>query len=465
MAADSLERLLLRRLLTFLLPLAALAMAAAYYGTQHFAGLAFDHVLARRAYALADQVVVVNGRVEVSLPRAAREILEFDPTDVLYYRLVGPDGTTLVQNADLPMVALSHATNRPRLAYRTLTFSGEPIRVAVYMLPLSGTHAQGAVTVMAGETLDKRTRLAREALGVMAVPFAVLILLIPAGVSAVLRRGLGPVEALRRSIGLRRPDDLTPIEDTGMPREMKPLLDEMNRLLADVAQLQQMNRIFLADAAHQLRTPLAGFGARLQLMSEISPAHREALDNDLARLSRLVNQLLALSRADSLGQTVARREVDLMRLAQSLVADMAPRFLAAGMEIGFEGEPMQLRVDADALTEALGNLLDNVLRHSGAANVVVTVRREGDGAVLAVTDDGAGVPEDERDGLLGRFVRGRGAAALGSGLGLAIVDEIVHAHGGSVRVEAGQGGKGLAVTLTLPGVSLPLPEAGSAAAG
>lgn len=465
-ASGSLERLLLRRLLGFLLPLAVVAMAGAYYGTQYVAGLAFDHVLARRAYALADQVRVSGGRVVVNLPQAARDILEFDPTDVLYYRLVGPHGKTLVQNAELPVIGGKTPPTRPRLGYRTQIFAGEPVRVAVYELPLYGTHAKGAVTVMAAETLDKRTRLAREALGIMAVPFVVLVLLIPAGVGTVLRRALRPVEALRQAIGQRRPDDLSPVPDTGVPGELKPLLQEMNRLLVDVAQLQQMNRKFLADAAHQLRTPLAGLDARLQLMAEITPEHRQALERDTARLSRLISQLIALSRADSLGQTVARSEVDLMRLAQTVAADMAPRFLRAGIELALEGERSVLLADPDALVEALGNLLDNVLCHAGGANnALVTVRCRDDVAELVVADDGAGVNVTERDGLTARFVRGSGATALGSGLGLAIVEEIAHAHGGTVRVGVGLSGRGLAVTVRLPAIRRPEPAEAPAAGG
>ncbi len=452
-ASTSLAGALKRRLLWLLLPTMLLAMVGAYYGTLHFANLAFDRALARRAYALADQVRVLGGRVEVNLPKEARDILEFDPTDVLYFRLVGPDGVTIAQNAPLPLLRPPLHPGPHPIRFHTVRYNGEPVRVAVYGLSLRGTHAHGQVAIMAAETMAKRTRLAEEVLAAMALPMLALLVFIVWGLGAAVRAGLHPVEVLRAAIGARKPDDLTPIAGITVPDELRPLLAETNRLLADVSQLHRLNQQFLADAAHQLRTPLAALQARIQLLCGDTPsASYASLMGDIERQSRLVNQLLALSRAENRSRAGARALLDPSALARGIAADWAPRLLHAGLELSFEGaEGLSVRADAFSLEEALGNLLDNAIQHSGGArNVLMRVAPDGDEIVLSVADDGPGVPPAEWLHLTERFVRGTAACGQGCGLGMAIVEEIARAHGGRLAFSAGLGGHGLAANLRLP---------------
>ncbi|HYP68210.1 MAG TPA: sensor histidine kinase N-terminal domain-containing protein [Thiobacillaceae bacterium] len=454
----SLRRLLLSRLLVFLLPLVVLTLIGAFFATYHYINEAFDRSLARRAYALADQVEVRDGRVEMDLPQSAHDILEFDPTDVLYYRVIGPNGEPLAGTDDLLLPAESLTQPTRKATFYDSEVEGEPVRVAAYLLSLGGTSANGNVLILAGETRDKRSRLVEEVIAAMLLPMLMVIGLMAYGVSLGVDMSLKPIQALRKAISERSPQDLRPIGMPAIPNEIEPLLTEMNRLMTDVGALHDSSRHFLADAAHQLRTPLAALKAQTELTlrsarDESTRASLKGLLSTLDRQSHLIGQLLALSRAESAAKAVEFQPLDLVQLARDVAADWAPRALEQGIDLAFDAghDKVWVRGDRNSLMEALSNLLDNALRYCRPGDsVTVVVGRDEREAHLSVADTGPGVGENELDKLFNRFYRVPGTQIEGCGLGLAIVKQIAQTHGGDARAQAGRDGHGLDVSLHLP---------------
>lgn len=436
----SLRRQLFFRLLIVLIPLSIVTLFGAYFATLHYANEAFDRSLARRVYALADQVEVIRGKVVIDLPKSAHDILEFDPTDIAYFRVIGPAGEHLFGSEALYFPPGVHRGKTGKLSYFDTVVDGDKVRVVAYSLSLSGTRAKGYVTILAGETTAKRTGLADDVLLTVFLPMIAVIGLMIYAISLAVDMSLKPVNAIRQAIARRAPYDLDPIELQGLPAEIEPFQAEMNRLMADLRSLHESRQRFLADSAHQLRTPLAGMRAQTELAirSVQDPDGRQALTGLLASLdrqSRLVNQLLALSRAENALADPVRDEISLDEVARNVAAEWAPRALGRGIELAFESSDGALRVlcNAHALTEALSNLLDNTLQYCRSGDhVTVRVHAESDKACLSVADTGPGVPEFALPNLFKRFYRVPGSQTEGCGLGLAIVRQLALAYEGEV---------------------------------
>ena len=453
----SLRRRLFFRLLVLLIPLAILTLFGAYFATLHYANEAFDRSLARRVYALADQVEVLQGRVVIDLPKSAHDILEFDPTDIAYFRVIGPDGEHLFGSEALSLPPGARKGKTGKLNYFDTEVDEDKVRVVEYSLSLKGTRAKGYVTILAGETTAKRTRLADEVLLTVFLPMIAVIGLMIYAIGLAVDMSLKPVNAIRQAMALRAPYDLDPIELQGLPAEIEPFLAEMNRLMGDLRSLHESRQRFLADSAHQLRTPLAGMRAQTELAirSVQDPDGRHALTGLLASLdrqSRLVNQLLALSRAENALADPVRDEISLAEVARNAAAEWAPRALEHGIELAFEASSESLRVlcNVHALTEALGNLLDNSLQYCRSGDhITVRVHAENGDACLSVADTGPGVPESALPNLFKRFYRVPGSKAEGCGLGLAIVRQLAVAYEGEVTARNRPEG-GLEVSMCFP---------------
>lgn len=456
-SAYSLRRVLLFRLLVLLIPLVIVTLLGAYTATLHYANEAFDRSLVRRVYALADQIEVVRGRVVVDLPKSAHDILEFDPTDISYFRVIGPAGEHLF-GSDVLQPPPGYRSNRTdNLSYFDTQVGEDKVRVALYSLSLKGTRAKGYVTIMAGETTAKRTLLADEVLLTVLLAMIAVVGLMTYAVSLAVGMSLKPMHAIRQAIANRGSHDLEHIEVKELPAEIEPLLSEMNRLMGDLRALHDSRQRFLADSAHQLRTPLAAMRAQTELaMRGAQDADgRQALAGLLASLdrqSRLVNQLLALSRAENALADPARETVWVEELARNVASEWAPRALERGIELSFEAEGDRLCMlgSVASLSEALNNLLDNALRYCRQGDhVVVRVSAKAGMVCLEVSDTGPGVPPEALAKLFERFYRVPGSQAEGCGLGLAIVRQAALAYGGEARVENRQEG-GLEVSMCFP---------------
>lgn len=449
----SLRRQLVVRLLLAMIPLFVLLWLGAHFATHYFINAAFDRSLIRRTYALADQVEVVRGQARVDLPVAAREILVFDQEDLLFHRVLDPLGRVIEGEQRMPGLPRGRSLLPGQLIVYDGTRAGEPVRVAAFALSLKGTSARGNVLIQVGETLSRRTAAAERATLAIMIPL-ILLTLAAAGIVAYgVRRGLQPVERLRDRIAARQVFDLSPVPQDDVPAEMRPFLDEINSLLARLSEAVDAQSRFVADAAHQLRTPIAGIRAQAET-ALAGGDNRNALAKitEAARnMGELVTRLLMLARVDAAETSLHLTPLDGASVAQACTRDWAPRALERGVEIGFDagGGDTAMLGDALLLREMLGNLIDNALRY-GATRIDVAVEAVQDqGVAWCVADDGPGIPEAERVAVLAPFHR-LGAGSEGAGLGLTIAQRIAHLHGAHLRLTEGTNGVGLAVIVQFP---------------
>jgi two-component system, OmpR family, sensor histidine kinase TctE len=371
-------------------------------------------------------------------------------------QVLGPEGELLVGQANLPPPDLSVLTPAVGQIQHRDDFLGDvPIRVAhLWLQPPGSEAAEALVLVQVAETLDERSQLAAEILKGVLVPQYAILPLAVLMVWLALSRGLSPLEALQSRIRLRRSSDLSPIDESDTPEEVAPLVRAINDLLSRLDQSVAGQKRFLADAAHQLKTPLAGLRMQAELAEREIEAGGdvEAARNSLRQIARatqsatrMVNQLLAMARAEDAEQALRPQVVDLNEIAADVVQDFVPKAMDKRIDLGYEPPPppppgreaLQLKGNPVLLRELLRNLVDNALQYTPAGGSV-TVRLlhdvYGRVAVLQVEDTGVGIPEAERELVFKPFYRALGTNVDGSGLGLAIVQEIVQRHAGTVSI-------------------------------
>ncbi len=475
-------------LLLLLLPIAVVWLASAYvtYAIAYrFATSAYDRALLDSALALAGQVRVEAGRVAVDLPRIAQKVLESDLSDRVYYMVSGPDGAFVMGYRGMP-VPPANTVMRPAdeiggtIRYYDAEYRGEAVRIAALDVSLSSISdggLTGQALVQVGETLIDRREMARDILAAILLPQVALMFMLAGIIWFAVGRGLAPLDALSKEIESRSSRDLTPVTEEHAPPEVRRLVGSLNGLLARVAQTLAAQQRFIANAAHQLRTPTAALKTQVELAQRaVDPAETRSrlasIHLATERNARLVNQLLSLARAEPGGtEQLDQRPLDLIELARAAAAQWVPQALARSIDLGFEalpgatggdrGEggqpqaPLMVTGDPVMLTEMLANLIDNALRYTPPGGAVtVGVRRTGDpdhpAARLTVEDNGPGVAQAERERVFERFYRVLGTGTEGAGLGLAIVREIALAHGGQVELGEGADGVGTRVEVTLP---------------
>jgi two-component system sensor histidine kinase TctE len=442
-AEPRLQRKLLAWLLGPLLALLALDAAATWWMSQRFANLAYDRAL----HEIAREIVlhvrpgVPHPRLELS--RAAADILLMDTQDRLYFRIDSADGTLLGGDAAVPLATHSGAPGAPR--FHDGEVHGERVRMIVERIPIDETLAAPQVQVQVAETLNKRHRLAFEMLANVVVPQLVLIVMATVLVWLGVSRGLAPLQRLKRAVAGRSHLDLSPIATEDVPGEVRPLVDEVNDLMARLGRTFDFQNRFVADAAHQLKTPVSGLKAQIELaLRESDP---ERVRHSLAqlyisadRLSRLVRQLLSLARNEPGAlDTVQLQPLDLNAFALEVSMEWVPNAIRRNIDLGFEGgeQPLVIAADRDRLRELINNLIDNAIRYSeSGGSVTVRTDRTSDGQCqLAISDDGPRIPVEERARIFERFHRLLGTQEDGSGLGLAIVSEIATLHGARITLE------------------------------
>ncbi|HXF65173.1 MAG TPA: sensor histidine kinase N-terminal domain-containing protein [Burkholderiales bacterium] len=450
-------RTLRRQLIIWLvLPLLALWSISTYVDydiANQFVTNAYDRSLLDTAIDIGKQVKVENGRVRADLPEVVLEILLTGEPGKLFYQVSGPRGEHIAGHRGLPAPP---EADSEAVVYYDAEYLGQPVRVAALRLPLEGDH--GPVLVQVAESTAARIDFARQIMIRMMLPQGLLILLAAVLVWYGVGRGLAPLADLRREIARRSHRDLSALPEQRAPQEVQPLIRAMNDLLARLSQALDAQSRFVADAAHQLRTPLAGLKTQTELalrqaQSSEAQAALAQLQAATEQATRLVNQLLALARAEpGAANGVAFERLDLSRLARETTTEWVPRALARNIDLGYEGAPAApVTGDAFLLKEMLNNLLDNAVRYTQpGGQVTVRVAREAQRVTLEVEDNGPGIPEAERDRVFERFHRVLGSGAEGCGLGLSIVREIALSHSAQVGLAAGAGGTGTLVRVAFP---------------
>ena len=443
-----------------LLLLWPMSLAVTYLVAKSIANGPFDRALETDAYVIARQIHSTNGVVAVTLPPATRDLLRADNVDTVYYQVLGARGELITGEPDMP---LPNEDDRPQpgiVEFRDATLHGNDVRIAYTYVDVpkeSEPRDDSFALVQVGETLDKRSQLANDIIKGVILPQFVILPLAIVLVWFGLSRGLAPLTALQGSIRARRPDDLSPLEARQAPPEIAPLVTSFNDLLTRLEQNMELQKRFIADAAHQMKTPLAGLRTQAELaLRQQAPTevHRslEQIAASSEHAARLVTQLLALARAENRMSGLHLHRLDVVGLARQSVHDWVQPALAKRMDLGFEapGEPIEIDGNPTMLREMLGNLVDNAIRYTPAGGRVTVRVRAGDAEApdrgrpredgaqsvhLEVEDTGPGIPEAERPRVVERFYRILGRDAEGSGLGLAIVREIVAMHHGVLSIE------------------------------
>jgi two-component system, OmpR family, sensor histidine kinase QseC len=313
--------------------------------------------------------------------------------------------------------------------------------------------------VQVGETREARSHIATELAKHLALPLAVALPLLALGLALIIGRGLAPLSQLAEDVGRRDAARLDPIDATNAPRELQPLLDRLNQLFGRVAASLEQERRFTADAAHELRTPLAAMRTHAQVaLGATSAADREAalarVIEATDRTTHLLEQLLTLARLDANAAGAAFTTIDLRQVAAEAVALATPAALDKQIDLALDDGPAAAtRGDAALIGMLLRNLLDNALRYSPeGAGVGVTVATPAEGhPFIAVCDDGPGIPATERRRALERFYRVPGCGETGSGLGLSIATRIAELHGARLELADGPAGKGLCARVVFLG--------------
>ena len=290
------------------------------------------------------------------------------------------------------------------------------------------------------------------------LPLVALLPLLGVGIWIIVGQALRPLSSISSAVRARTPSALEPLPQRNLPEELVPLVGSLNDLLQRLNRALEAQRQFVADAAHELRSPLTAVQLQLQLVKRADSTEERALALDrlergIQRSTRLVQQLLTLARQDPQDADASSTAIDLDRLAREVIADFEPMAQRDGLALTLDSEgPLQVRGDRESLRVMLGNLVDNAIRYTSQGSVTVRMRAKEKAVVLEVEDTGAGIPADERARVFDRFYRvpGQKADDEGSGLGLAIVKRVADRHGAGVTLDSGPGGSGLRVTVELP---------------
>lgn len=454
-AEEKIQRSLFGEILDWMLaPLLLLwpmSIAITYLVAKSIANQPFDRALEDNVLVLSQQVKETDGKVVTALSNPARDILRADDLDNVYFQVKDSHGEVIDGDRDLPAPTEEEKPLTGTVQLRNASLRGIDIRVAYSYIDLNKTVQKGVpkephlALVQVAETLEKRALLANEIIKGVILPQFIILPIALALVWFALTRGLSPLVELQQRIRARRPDDLSPIDSRHVPEEITPLVTSLNEMLERLAQTIAIQKRFIADAAHQMKTPLAGM--RMQSELALRQTDQQEIHKSLTQLAtsseaatRLINQLLTLARAENQAPANQRLEqIDLNLLARNVVQDWIQTSFSKKIDLGFEqqdtpvlifGSPLMLR-------EMLSNLIDNALRYTPqnhAVTVKVALDRYQQLARLEVEDNGPGIPVAERARVFERFYRILGSNVQGSGLGLAIVREIASQHDAVIEI-------------------------------
>jgi two-component system sensor histidine kinase TctE len=417
---------------------------------------AYDRTLLGSALVISESISIVDGDVVADIPFAALEMLRTDAQDRIFYRVSDLyDGRYVTGYEDLPVIAGTQS-DEPR--FYDAVYKEQDIRVvAIESIFLDGA-AQRRLLVQVAETLDARHQLTRSIASEAALVQLLLIATAASMIALGVRKGLIPLTRLQEEVLKRPPHDLTPIATAAVPREVEPLIHAINAHTERQRQFGEAQSRFVANASHQLKTPLTILRAQVDhaLLQPDLKSMRSAVNylyETTSETSRLVTQLLALARSE-VQDSSRLQEIDLTELARELTFDMLNLAEERSIDLGFEGnELLPVRGEPFLLREMVGNIVHNALVYTPVhGRVTVSVARQAGRAILRVADTGPGIAIAERLHVLERFYRVPGSTKQGSGLGLAIVREICERYNIAIILsDTPEVASGLCVELLWPG--------------
>lgn len=435
-----------------LLLLWPLSIAITYLVAKSIANEPFDRALEDKVTVVAQQVKEANGQVITRLNGAATDILHADDVDNIYYQIRDSQGALVEGDPEMPLPKDVEELSPWSTKFRYDFVRNTEVRIAYLYVDLHKTQVEPQLSieprlalVQVGETLEKRSQLVNQIIKGVIVPEFIILPIALVLVWFALTRGLRPLAELQQRIRARRPDDLSPIDSGYVPEEILPLVGSLNEMLERLSQSIKVQKRFIADAAHQMKTPLAGMRMQSELalrQTDQAEIHKslEQLAKSSKSATRMVNQLLALARAENqTPETKPMQVLELSELARDTVQNWVQASFNRKIDLGFEPAdyPVMVKGDAIMLHELLNNLIDNALNYTpagGHATVRVHADEEQQLAFLEVEDNGPGIAAHERSHIFERFYRILGSNVEGSGLGLSIVREIAQQHEAEIDI-------------------------------
>ncbi len=447
----SLRVKLLKWLVIPLLAVNLAGAAAAYWLAWIPAQGALDQSLADAAWALVPHVQETDSEIELRLSQQAEQVLRVDHFDEVFFVVRDLNGRTIAGDKDFPILQIPDKLNTS-LPYTDM-MRGEDVRVIALKTVVAGQ----VILIGAGETRIKRSQIQLRIFLTLLISEIFLAILIPLMIWLALNKGLSPLREMQGNLEQRKSDDLSTLPVSNAPVEVKPFILAINNLLTRVQDSALAKQDFLANVAHQLRTPLAGFKAQLewlQAQHKEDPDTARSVDMMLAstdRMTRKAIQLLALARSQpGDGNRSAMELLSLDKLLAESVQQFVQEALKKNIDIGFDLQPTTVLGDRFLLRDLIDNVVDNAIRYSpdGGTVTVSCMMKEG-GGVLKVEDDGPGIPETDKEQIFSRFYR-LDHSQSGSGLGLAIVRDIAHEHGATISVRSGANSRGSSFLVLFP---------------
>jgi two-component system, OmpR family, sensor histidine kinase TctE len=419
---------------------AVLALAASNYA-RTAANDAYDRVLYGAARQISETLSAENGVVEAQVPVSALETLSISRSARIFYRIAAVGGGDVTGYHDMPLPQGAEAGGAGPFVGDT-TFKGYPIRVAAVGRYFA--EADGWIMTVVGQTLEARDALARDLTVKAMVLVGIMSCLALAGMIVAIRLALRPLATIEAALLKRPPNMLEPL-DVEAPAEIATLVSAINNFMERLSgRLETMQR-FIADSAHQIRTPLTALTGQVELLAaEKTPAkrrhHVERVRARTAELARLTNQLLSDAMISHRAETMGRSEVDVALLAREGLASAVPVSLDRDITVSFDApqKPVAIRGDAVSLGEAFKNVIENAIQHGAHSLLRVAVRRIDGNVEVEISDDGPGIAPELWPKVTQRFFRGR-AGSTGSGLGLAIACEVAVNHGGELLFRTEEG--------------------------
>lgn len=450
----SLRSYLMQRLLISLYLLWIVSTIVGYFATINYANQPYDLVLLQRANEVAAQLRLGSGHEQLDIVPLLPDGSELGVPDRVLYTVTDSEGKKLAGNGNT-LRPLSYRRDRTGPLFSNGEREGQKTR----MVSLTYPSGNGVLQLHVSETTQQRQALIRGILANIVIPQLLLTLIALAVVWYGLKQGLRPLDRLRREVENRRRDDLSRLDESQAPAEVRPLIDAVNNLLERLKQVMAAQQRFVADAAHQLRTPFAGLKTQSELALRTDDLEQKQhalkhIHTSTQHGIRLVNQLLALARNEPGGQSSDNfSAINLNQLAQECTVNWVQMALEKDIDLGYEDSSaiVEVRGDANSLVEMLNNLIDNAIRYTPAGgHITVGVGTAKHGAELSVEDNGPGIEPQHRERVFERFYRILGTGQSGSGLGLSIVAEIAKRHNAELMLEAGQDGKGTRISVRFP---------------
>ncbi|ULU26577.1 sensor histidine kinase [Dyella terrae] len=448
-----------RRLLSYLLAPLFLLLVAGVAVDHHVIvspiHSAFDHSLSRAALAIVARIHARgDGQLDVNLPPRPPLPLRAMPDEHFFYRVSLPDGTTVAGSPELPVAPDNKSADG--FNYANVTFRNQPFRLASYRTNETGD----PLVVTVAETPARRDRAVHR----LDVAFLINDTLQMAAVLIIaligIRIALRPLQRLSRQISGRPAVALNQLQTDEVPAEVLPLVESLNTLLGRVRDSVLSQQHFLANAAHQLRTPLTGLKAQLEVLSRETAGTNlqeriSLLQGGVDRLAHTANQLLTLARAEPSAHRASHfTAVDLTHLIGEVIDSSLDRAIAHGIDLGADSQPVHVTGVYWLLHEVLNNLIDNAIRHTpNGGNITIRCGIADNHPFLEVDDSGVGIPIAERQKVRERFyrsVRSTSDGSDGCGLGLAIVDEVARVHGARLSILDGTSGRGVRMRIDFP---------------